>query len=280
VMISVVTCVRDQNPMLFLECAKSVLEQSGEVEWLVVDDGSRPQARAAQEKIVRDVSKRITARYVPLNKNMGLSAARNAGLREVCGEWVVILDSDDRLSPSLFSAIRALPGRCLVASFDTVFFSESKSEYRSVAPFARLFKRHARSSLDPFLWWDFYYQGLIARRTVFEHTEGYRDCLVVGEDQDILLRATELCDANEVAFIPHIGYYYRNNPDGVCATRWDEVVGNYAKTMVHGAQQRGAPFIACRFGGVDRIGNAQTDCYEYQTADGQWLTWGGWRSRP
>lgn len=277
--ISIVTCVRDQDPSIFLQCARSVVSQAGDIEWLVIDDASKPQARAAHERTVRDVCRRVAGRFIPLGANVGVSAARNAGLWEARGEWVVILDSDDRLSMSLFSAIRALPRRCLVASFDSVYFNEHGSEYRSVKPFAQLFKHYGRSSLDPFLWWDFYYHGLIARRIVFEHIGGYRNSLMVGEDQDILLRAGELCETDEFAFIARVGYYYRNNPHGVCATKWDEVVGNYATTMVEGARRRGAPFVACRFGGVARIGNAEIDRYEYQAPDGQWLNWASWRSR-
>jgi glycosyltransferase involved in cell wall biosynthesis len=77
------------------EAVDSVLSQSyGQVEVLVVDDGSTDDTAA------------VAARYGPrirylYKDNDGLSAARNTGILEATGEFVLFLDADDYLSPEM-----------------------------------------------------------------------------------------------------------------------------------------------------------------------------------
>lgn len=66
------------------------------IEILVVDDGSSDNTQAiAQELARRDPRVRLLAHAV----NCGVSAARNLGLREAKGDWIAILDADDRFQP-------------------------------------------------------------------------------------------------------------------------------------------------------------------------------------
>ena len=86
----VITCY---NQAQFLrEAIESILSQSySNNEIIVVDDGST------------DNTSQIAASYSTLRylyqQNQGLSAARNTGLQESRGEFVVFLDADDRLLP-------------------------------------------------------------------------------------------------------------------------------------------------------------------------------------
>lgn len=86
---------------------ESVLVQSRPVdELIVVDDGSV------------DHTKEVVTRYGPpvryiRQKNAGLSAARNTGVREARSEWVAFLDDDDEWFPykteRQLAALRAAP---------------------------------------------------------------------------------------------------------------------------------------------------------------------------
>ena len=83
------------NQARFLgEAIESVLAQTAPLEIVVVDDGSTDgtvEVAGAYEG-VRCVSQ----------PNQGQGAARNEGLKHICGEFVVFLDSDDRLLPHAF----------------------------------------------------------------------------------------------------------------------------------------------------------------------------------
>ena len=76
------------------EAIESVLSQSyEEFEVLVVDDGSKDEtAQVASQYVSKDSRVRLI-----WQENRGLAGARNRGLDESKGEYVVFLDSDDRL---------------------------------------------------------------------------------------------------------------------------------------------------------------------------------------
>lgn len=73
----------------------SVLAQTYKnYEIIVADDGSTDNTKQVLEPYFGD--KRI--RYI-YQENSGCAAARNAGIRASCGEWIAFLDSDDRWMP-------------------------------------------------------------------------------------------------------------------------------------------------------------------------------------
>jgi len=86
-------------------------------------------------------------------------AARNAALEHATGEWVVVLDSDDRLAAKLAGLLVALPSGVGLVAFEATYFTNEDCEHRRIRHFERLFSSYGGTILDPFLWFDFYYHG-------------------------------------------------------------------------------------------------------------------------
>ena len=91
----VVTCYNQAH--FLADAIESVLAQTYKAfELIVVDDGSD------------DNTEEVAARYAGVRavrrNNGGLAAARNTGLSESRGDYVVFLDADDRLLPSALEA--------------------------------------------------------------------------------------------------------------------------------------------------------------------------------
>lgn len=90
-MISVIVPVYNVEEYL-KDCLESVVSQNfADKEVLLIDDGSTDSSLA----ICEDYATRYPYIRVIHKENGGLSSARNRGLDEASGDWVIFLDSDD-----------------------------------------------------------------------------------------------------------------------------------------------------------------------------------------
>jgi glycosyltransferase involved in cell wall biosynthesis len=178
------------------DAIESVLAQSyPHLEVIVVDDGSPDDTS--------DVASRYPGvRYIR-QENQGLSAARNTGIRESQGEFLVFLDADDRLTPKALESgvqqLRQCPSAAFVAG---------KHRHISIdgSPLPSMQSRH----IDR----DHYVELLRAnyigcpanvmyRRAVFDDVHGFDTSLRAVEDYDLYLRVARkfvmACHRNVVA---------------------------------------------------------------------------------
>src|SRR5437870_3797289 len=80
------------NASFLHDAIQSVLSQTyRRTELIVVDDGSSDDTS--------DVASSYPVTRLIRQPNQGVSAARNAGLSQASGDYVVFLDADDRLLP-------------------------------------------------------------------------------------------------------------------------------------------------------------------------------------
>jgi GalNAc5-diNAcBac-PP-undecaprenol beta-1,3-glucosyltransferase len=94
-----------ERPDIVGRAIESALAQDVPTEVIVVDDASADDTEA----VVRTFGDRV--RYVRQDVNSGPGAARNRGIQEATGEWVVPLDDDDELVPgALRQALEAAAG--------------------------------------------------------------------------------------------------------------------------------------------------------------------------
>lgn len=102
--LSVVIPAFDREESLSAAMASCLADPRDDIELIIVDDGSTDNTLVLARKIAAtDV--RVTV--ISLDQNMGVCAARNAGVSQARGVWVAFLDSDDEFPVGIYS--RLLP---------------------------------------------------------------------------------------------------------------------------------------------------------------------------
>lgn len=98
----------------------SVLNQDDQdLDLVIVDDGS-------DDDVVGALAGLPLVRVVR-QPNLGVGAARNHGLRECQGDWVLVFDDDDVLVPGALAAVRARLGTLCDTRYPVVLFASSNS---------------------------------------------------------------------------------------------------------------------------------------------------------
>lgn len=167
------------------QAIRSVLAQTyGRYEIIVVDDGSP------------DNTSVVAARYADVRcirqPNLGLSAARNTGLRASKGEYVVFLDADDRLLPEALEtgvkSLRAFPRCALVYGFCELI--DHKGAPLPTPPQTVVKQNSYRALLEGnYIWTP---GAAMFRRSIFSQLIGFDESLIMGcEDWDVYLRVAK-----------------------------------------------------------------------------------------
>ncbi len=162
------------------EAIQSGLMQShSSVEVLVIDDGSTDGSA--------EIAQGYPVRYIR-QANCGLSGARNTGIAQSRGRYLVFLDADDRLLPdAVASGLRVLTEHpeCMMAVGSHAFMSAGGLRLRTVR------KDHAgRSPYEALLRSNFIemISSVIFRRSIFDEVAHFNPALRVAEDYDLYLR--------------------------------------------------------------------------------------------
>lgn len=109
-------------------CVDSILNQSyTNIEVILVDDGSSDRCPSICDAFVMK-DRRVRVIHKP---NGGLSSARNAGLREASGEWILYVDSDDYILNDSCERLIAVGAKydCDIVSADAIREFNGGREY-------------------------------------------------------------------------------------------------------------------------------------------------------
>ena len=176
------------NQARFLgEAIRSVLCQGyADLEIIVVDDGSTD----ATWEVASNFAKEDPRVRLVGQENRGLAAARNRGLSEAGGEYVVFLDSDDRLvSGALAVGIRELgahPGCAFVAGICRKITADG-----SVVSGWEQFRVRDDPYLELLRSCPVYVPAVMYRRRVFDAVGGFDTSYRAAEDYDLYYRILE-----------------------------------------------------------------------------------------
>lgn len=192
------------------DAVESALAQTGgEVEIVCVDDGSS------------DGSLAVARRFEPALRVIagpcgGVSAARNRGIAETSGEWLVFLDADDLLTPGTLArrlATAAATGADVVVCDWQDFVEDGAGPVEGKVRSADLAALAANP--EPACATHFWAANaaLMFRRSLVDRIGGFRPDLPVVEDARFLFDAVR--HGARFAHAPHVGMRCRVRPDSL-----------------------------------------------------------------
>lgn len=195
--VSVVIPCYNAAPFL-RETIDSVLNQTRPAsEVIVVDDGSTDDSAA------------IAASYGPpvrviRQENQGESVARNRGMDEAQGDWVALLDADDRWLPHKLErqidALREAPDDAVCVYSDFVLFG-SENRRMELAPWPQESERRVRMLTNPVI-----QPGTALIRKSAAQKVRFPVGISDGEDQVFWML---LCDRGRIIHLPEVLLEYR-----------------------------------------------------------------------
>lgn len=209
-------------------CLKSVMSQtySGEIECLLVDDGSTDESISIIQRMLSDYTGLICFRLIHHDSNRGLSAARNTGIREATGDYIFFLDSDDDITADCLETLAGLacesPNAQMIVS-DYRTNPETKrtgmklevglpSEMRTNDDIANAYLRHWLSITS--------WNKLMTRSFILDNNLFFQEGIVY---EDVLWTFYSIKYLQHIRINKIVTYHYRRRP-GSIATSTKHVV--------------------------------------------------------
>ena len=218
-----------------LECIESVLSQGiSRYEVLLIDDGSTNQDLIKECQNASKTNKNI--RYLRQD-NLGAAAARNKGLDEADGDWIVFVDADDKLRRSFLSKVsKHLYSDVDLIIFDYNLWDRKKYKRKTLKKNLNLEKDRkdilANIMFYPGKMNDFMFGSIWAKcfSRSFLKKNSIRFADQLRKAQDRRFMADVFSAVNRVSYSPSIMYYYRINERSI-THRLDWSMEEYYKRL-------------------------------------------------
>lgn len=192
------------SPLNYLREAVASVQAQIYPHWelCIADDASTdPEVVCYLRELIKQDSRiKVTFR----EKNGHISASSNSALALAMGDWVALLDHDDRLNPlALLHVVGALQTH---SDAHIVYSDEDKIDANGVR-----FGPYFKGNFNRELMWA---QNMIShlgcyKRTVLLDIGGFRLGFEGSQDYDLALRVLERCRPDQVIHVPHVLYHWR-----------------------------------------------------------------------
>lgn len=230
-------------------CVDSVLAQTtSDFELILVDDGSQDTSGSICDAYAeQDVRIQVIHQ-----KNAGVSAARNAGMDQARGEYLLFVDSDDGIEPEMMDTVRSFAdaeGCDAVISGLRVF---------EAGVYARTENAAHAGCFGPEIWnWicedskPFGWAGskLLRAEVVKENKIRFSEEMSSQEDLDFLLSVYACCE--RIGVVSYAGYRYNYAPSKRTPPVWD-YIANQLK-LIRTAEEKTQLTQAAQYAVQDRI---------------------------
>lgn len=185
------------------ECLESLVHQSFQnIEIILINDGSTDKS----QDIIDEYSQKYTFVIGLTKKNGGLSSARNLGLENAKGEFVIFIDSDDYVDEKY---AETLYNKAMDENSDMVIcnFVRVTDQGEITRDYDLDLGNHEIRILT------FISCNRIIRKNLFEKYNVHYFEGITCEDIPVILQIEDV--ARNVTVLPYDGYYYRMNPESI-----------------------------------------------------------------
>jgi GT2 family glycosyltransferase len=211
-LISIILPVYNVDEKWLRICIDSVLSQLyTNWELCIADDASTAPHIPSLLKEYSEKDDRI--RLVMRLQNGHISAASNSALMMASGEWVILLDHDDELTPdALFCVVKEINDH---PQAQLIYSDEDLIDERGVRSEPKF-----KPDWSPDL---FYSLNLVTHLSAFraeliKKIDGFRLGFEGSQDYDLTLRAIEQIDETQIRHIPKILYHWRTLASSVASS--------------------------------------------------------------
>ena len=184
------------------EMLDSIVNQTYSKWEVCIADGS-PRGESRERLIKRYADRDTRFKYVILGENKGISGNTNAAMDMAQGDFLVLADHDDTLTPDAwFECVKAMNEDPL---YDVIYSDEDKLDMDGQA----LFDPHFKPDFNPDLLTSVNYicHLFVVNRNLVEVIGGFRQEFDGAQDYDFIFRCTE--QARKVHHIPKVLYHWR-----------------------------------------------------------------------
>lgn len=200
-----------QTPETYLtEMLDSILEQTYGNWELCIADGS-PKGQDVERILKKYAQKDERVRYQVLGENRKIAGNTNAALEMACGDFIVLADHDDVVTPNaLYECVKELNEH---RETDVLYSDEDKMDMDGGALFDPHFKPDF--NLDLLTSVNYICHLFVVKRTLVEEVGGFREEFDGAQDYDFIFRCTEA--AERIYHIPKVLYHWRCHQDSTAS---------------------------------------------------------------
>lgn len=214
--------IPNYNKSMYLEqCIDSIFMQTYQpLEVIVVDDCSTDNSK----EVLTELSKKYNnIRNIFLKKNSGVSYARNTGIREAKGDYLIWIDSDDFLCDSSYfenlskycSKNKLVYGKWLFASEDGIISNKENIKFCK----KQFSKKFTIINLLYFVKNNYIPRNFLINKEALNDVGLFDESMSLYEDTDLLCR---IADKLKFKYINVIGPAYRQTSNGLSKAKKEE----------------------------------------------------------
>lgn len=210
------------NSVKFLNaCLDSIIRQTYQnMEIILVDDGSTDGSSTLCDEWGKKDSRIRTLHQ----KNQGVSAARNYGLKFATGNLISFVDSDDTLENDMYEKLidTMLKYKADIAHCGYKRMNENGEIIKEVSGSHIILEQDSEEAIQYMLEGKYFVGGLWNKLYTYDSIKNLQFCIDLKNNEDVLFNVLAFQNANRIVFVDETKYCYYEHSSSACNQMQEE----------------------------------------------------------